>query len=49
MTDTIVLGLDDATWNITETPLENGRLPKLASLVSKGQSCTLEGTLTLRK
>jgi predicted AlkP superfamily phosphohydrolase/phosphomutase len=44
MTDTIVLGLDGATWDVLDPLLEEGRLPKLESLVSGGRSGTLEST-----
>jgi predicted AlkP superfamily phosphohydrolase/phosphomutase len=44
MTDVIVLGLDGATWDVIDEPLEKGDLPELASLVGDGQSGTLEST-----
>ena len=44
MTDTIVLGLDGATWDVLDPLLEDGRLPELESLVEDGQADTLEST-----
>lgn len=44
MTDTIVLGLDGATWDVLEPLLECGRLPNLARLVDDGHSGDLEST-----
>jgi predicted AlkP superfamily phosphohydrolase/phosphomutase len=44
MTDTIVLGLDGATWDVIEPAIEDGRLPELASLVREGRSGTLGST-----
>lgn len=44
MTDTIVLGLDGATWDVLDPLIEEGRLPNLASLIEYGQADTLEST-----
>lgn len=44
MTDTIVLGLDGATWTILDPLLEAGRLPELASLIDDGRCGQLEST-----
>jgi len=44
MTDTIILGLDGATWDVLNPLIKNGRLPNLKSLVTEGPSGTLEST-----
>lgn len=44
MTDTIVLGLDGATWTVLDKYIEAGSLPNIASLVEDGYSGTLEST-----
>ncbi len=44
MADTVVLGLDGATWDILDPLLKGGKLPELNSLISGGQSGTLEST-----
>jgi predicted AlkP superfamily phosphohydrolase/phosphomutase len=44
MTDTIILGLDGATWDVLDPLLEDGCLPELRSLIDEGQADTLEST-----
>jgi predicted AlkP superfamily phosphohydrolase/phosphomutase len=44
MTDTIVLGLDGATWDVLDPLLKDGRLPQLESLITQGRSGTLKST-----
>jgi predicted AlkP superfamily phosphohydrolase/phosphomutase len=44
MVETVVLGLDGATWTVLDDLIERGRLPNLASLVDSGYSGTLEST-----
>ncbi|MDB2253507.1 alkaline phosphatase family protein [Halorubrum ezzemoulense] len=44
MTDTIVLGLDGATWDILDPLINQGRLPNIEQLISSGYSGTLEST-----
>jgi predicted AlkP superfamily phosphohydrolase/phosphomutase len=44
MTDTIVLGLDGATWTVLEELVDNRRMPELASVIEGGVSGTLEST-----
>lgn len=44
MTDTIVLGLDGATWDVIDPLLESGRLPNLERLRENGHSGDLEST-----
>jgi len=42
MTETIVLGLDGATWDVLDPLLEDGALPNLMSLVESGSVGDLE-------
>ncbi len=44
MTDTIVLGLDGATWNVLDPLIDAGELPNIAECVRSGYSGTLEST-----
>ncbi len=44
MTDTIILGLDGATWNVLNPLLEDGNLPELQARIEEGQADTLEST-----
>lgn len=44
MTDTIILGLDGATWDVLDPLIEKGVTPNIESLVSEGYSGTLEST-----
>ncbi len=44
MTDTIVLGLDGATWDILDPLLKDDLLPNLRSLIDQGQADTLRST-----
>jgi predicted AlkP superfamily phosphohydrolase/phosphomutase len=44
MTETIVLGLDGATWDVLDPLIENGDLPQLQRVRSEGNSGTLEST-----
>lgn len=44
MTDTIVLGLDGATWDVLDPLRESGSLPNIDSLVEQGYDGTLEST-----
>jgi hypothetical protein len=39
MTDTIVLGLDGATWDVLNPLLEDDQLPQLQTLINKGFVC----------
>ncbi|MFC7058378.1 alkaline phosphatase family protein [Halovenus salina] len=44
MTETIVLGLDGATWDILKPLIQEGALPNIERLRSDGHSGTLEST-----
>lgn len=44
MTDTIVLGLDGATWDVIDPLLRSGRLPNIERLSDDGRSGGLEST-----
>ncbi|CCQ33128.1 Conserved archaeal protein [Halorhabdus tiamatea SARL4B] len=44
MTDTIILGLDGATWDVLDPLLEDGHLPELQARIDEGQANTLEST-----
>lgn len=44
MTDTIILGLDGATWDVLNPLIRENRLPNLARLKESGQSGVLEST-----
>ncbi|EJN57917.1 alkaline phosphatase family protein [Halogranum rubrum] len=44
MTETIILGLDGATWDVLDPLLEAGELPNIASLRESGYHGTLEST-----
>jgi predicted AlkP superfamily phosphohydrolase/phosphomutase len=44
MVETVVLGLDGATWTVLDDLIERGSLPNIASLRESGYSGTLEST-----
>ena len=44
MTDTIVLGLDGATWDVLDPLIEAGRLPNIERVRQAGHDGTLEST-----
>ncbi|GAB6862249.1 alkaline phosphatase family protein [Haloplanus litoreus] len=44
MVETVVLGLDGATWTVLDDLIEQGTLPNIASLTEAGYSGTLEST-----
>jgi len=44
MVDTIVLGLDGATWEVLDPLIEEGRVPNIANVVDEDYSGTLEST-----
>jgi len=44
MTNTIVLGLDGATWTVLDPLIKEGHLPEIKALLKDGQSGTLEST-----
>lgn len=44
MTDTIILGLDGATWDILRPLLKTGHLPELEAIVTEGQTGSLKST-----
>lgn len=45
MTETIVLGLDGATWGVLDPLVEAGELPNIAALLESGRRGPLESTL----
>jgi len=44
MTETIILGLDGATWDLLDPLIESGKMPNIESLLAEGYSGTLEST-----
>ncbi|QCS42014.1 alkaline phosphatase family protein [Natrinema versiforme] len=44
MTDTIVIGLDGATWNVLQPLIRDGALPNIKQVISSGSSGDLEST-----
>lgn len=44
MSESIVLGLDGATWNIIDPLIKAGKLPNLQSNIASGTYGTLEST-----
>ncbi|MFB6141780.1 MAG: alkaline phosphatase family protein [Halorientalis sp.] len=45
MTDTIVLGLDGATWDVLDPLVEAGRMPNLEAVLADGRRGVLESTV----